>query len=263
MPEGNSQPKTPPSQQRDEQELLASLDLSHLPRHIAVIMDGNGRWARERGLPRVAGHRAGAEAARSVIQASSDLGLEVLTLFSFSAENWKRPSIEVRSLMKLIEVNLRRELAELHRKEARVQAIGRLEDLPASLVRELERAKELTAGNQKLRLNLAINYGGRAEIVDATRRLGEKIARGELAPQEISEELFAQHLYDSEMPDPDLLIRTAGEFRVSNYLLWQMAYAEIWVTSVLWPDFRRAHFYQAIHDYQGRQRKFGGIAHAS
>jgi len=247
----------------DEQELLASLDLSRLPKHIAVIMDGNGRWARERSLPRVAGHRAGAEAARTVIQASSDLGIEVLTLYSFSSENWKRPRMEVRALMKLIEVNLRREIAELHRKGARVQVLGRLQDLPASLVKELEHARELTAHNQKLNLNLAINYSGRAEIVDAAQRLGEKIAQGELDPQDITEELFAQHLYDSEMPDPDLLIRTAGEFRVSNYLLWQIAYAEIWVTPVLWPDFCRVDFYQAIHDYQGRQRKFGGIAHAS
>jgi len=248
----------------DEREAQAEraqqegLDPQRMPAHIAIIMDGNGRWAKERGLPRVAGHRAGAESVRDVIEACASLGVGYLTLYTFSAENWRRSQREVAALMALIEENLRREIQELHQKGVRVRAIGRLGQLPASLQEELSRCVALTRENRRLNLNLAINYGGRAELVDAAVRVAEQVSQGELSAEEVDEDTYAQFLYTAGMPDPDLLIRTAGEMRVSNYLLWQIAYAEIWVTPVLWPEFRRQHLVEAIRDYQQRTRKFGG-----
>jgi undecaprenyl diphosphate synthase len=244
-----------------EQELLASIDRSRLPRHVAIIMDGNGRWARGRHLPRVAGHRAGRDSARAIIGACDDLGIENLSLYTFSAENWRRSRTEVRALMHLIETTLRRELPELHKRGARVQGIGRREELPASLQAELDRVWETTRDNPGLGLYLCINYGGRTEIVDAARSLAREAAAGRLDPETIDEAMFAQHLYRPEMPDPDLLIRSAGEMRLSNFLLWESAYTELWITPVLWPDFGRPELYQAVLDYQRRERKFGGRPH--
>jgi len=229
------------------------------PHHVAIVMDGNGRWAQQRGLPRIEGHRVASESVRSVIEACPDLGVRVLTLYTFSAENWKRPAREVETIMKLIEENLRRELPGLHKKDVRLGAIGRVHELPASLQDTLGEAMSVTANNKQLTVNLALNYGGRAEVVDAARAIAEQVARNELKPSDIDEALFARFLYAPDFPDPDLLIRTGGEMRVSNYLLWQIAYTEIWVTPVLWPDFRREHFEQAIADYKQRQRRFGGV----
>ncbi len=243
----------------DEAALLARYDPARAPAHIAVIMDGNGRWAQRRGQPRVAGHRAGAKAVRAVVDACDDFGVRHLTLYTFSVENWKRPRTEVRALMQLIEENLRREAAELHARHARVRAVGRLHELPASLQATLADIAALTADNEGLRLNLALNYGGRAEITDAARRLVEEALAGRLCADEITEQAVAARLYAPDTPDPDLMIRTAGEMRISNYLIWQAAYAELWVTDTLWPDFGRSHLLQAIVDYQRRDRKFGGL----
>jgi len=222
-------------------------------------MDGNGRWARDRGMPRIEGHRAASEAIRSVIEACPSLGIEVLTLYTFSVENWRRPKREIEALMALIEENLRREVDELNQKGVSIRALGRLRELPRSLQAELRRVRKMTEKNRRLRLYLALNYGGRAEIADAVAAIARKVERGTLTPADISEQLIAQHLYDPDMPDPDLLVRTAGEMRISNYLLWEIAYTEIWVTPVLWPDFRREHLERAIRDYQRRTRKFGGL----
>ena len=236
------------------------LDRNRLPRHIAVIMDGNGRWAEQRSLPRLAGHQAGAESVRAVIEACGEIGIEALTLYTFSSENWTRPPGEVAGLMRLIAEKLRQELPELHEKQVRVQAMGRLEALPDFLQETLEDGRRLTAHNTGLRLNLAINYGGRAEIVDAAREISRAVANGELRVEDISEAVIARHLYAPNLPDPDVVIRTAGEMRVSNYLLWQIAYAEFVVVPTLWPDFRREHLLQALLEYQRRTRKFGGVA---
>jgi undecaprenyl diphosphate synthase len=242
--------------------LQAELDPARLPRHVAIIMDGNGRWARRRRLPRIMGHQAAPESVRAVIEAAGEIGVKALTLYTFSAENWRRPKREVAALMELIEHNLRRELEELNEKGVRVRHLGRKQELPASLQRELARAEETTAGNQGLGLNLAINYGARQEIAEAAARLAEAARAGRLAPEQIDEAALAGALYLQGMPDPDLLIRTGGEMRVSNFLLWQIAYAEICVTPVLWPDFRREHFLEALLEYQRRKRRFGGLDHA-
>jgi undecaprenyl diphosphate synthase len=239
---------------------MAMLDRSRLPRHIAVIMDGNGRWAEQRSLPRLAGHEAGAESVRAVIEACGEIGIEALTLYTFSSENWTRPPSEVAGLMRLIAETLRRELPELHEKQVRVQAMGRLSALPDFLQETLEHGRRLTADNRGLRLNLAINYGGRAEIVDAARAMSAAVATGALRIEDVCEEVFARYLYLPDLPDPDLVIRTAGEMRVSNYLLWEIAYAEFVVVPTLWPDFRREHLLEALLEYQRRTRKFGGVA---
>jgi undecaprenyl diphosphate synthase len=235
------------------------IDAHRLPRHIAITMDGNGRWATQRGLPRSEGHRHGDRAVRAVIEACGELGVAYLTLYTFSTENWRRAADEVQALLFLIEVVARREIQELHEKGVRVRVLGRLHELPTSLQRELERDMALTRENTGLNLNLAINYGGRAELVDAARVLAERARRGELDPAAIDESTLAGALYQPEMPDPDLLIRTAGEMRISNFLLWQLAYAEIHVTPALWPDFGRENLLEAIADYQARQRKFGAV----
>jgi undecaprenyl diphosphate synthase len=238
---------------------LEEIDPLSVPRHIAITMDGNGRWARQRGLPRIEGHRRGERAVRTIVEYCGDIGVEHLTLYTFSTENWRRSEEEVGFLMRLIESVARTQIGELHRKGVRLRVLGRLHELPRSLQEELRRDMALTRENTGLNLNLAINYGGRAEIADAARRLAEEVADGTLDPSEIDEDTFAQRLYQPAMPDPDLLIRTGGELRLSNFLLWQAAYSEIWVTPVLWPDFTPAELRRAILAYQSRERRFGGV----
>lgn len=238
---------------------LPSLDPTRIPRHIAVTMDGNGRWARRRGLPRVEGHRRGEQAVHEVVELCGELGVEYLTLYTFSTENWRRSQEEVGFLMRLIESVAHKQIGELHRKGVRLRVLGRIHELPPSLQQELERDVILTRENTGLTLNLALNYGGRAEIVDAARRLAEQVRLGYLQPEEISEERLARELYAPDLPDPDLLIRTGGQLRLSNFLLWQAAYSEIWVTDTLWPDFGRAELAVAIRNYQARERRFGAV----
>lgn len=228
-----------------------------LPRHVAVIMDGNGRWATQRGLPRVAGHEAGADAVREIVRTCAKRGVQVLTLYSFSTENWARPDDEVHALMALLERYLREELQELMQNEVRLSAIGQLHRLPRAVREGLQAVGRLTEQNRGLRLVLALSYGSRAEIVDAVRALGERVARGELRAEDIDEVQIGAHLYTAGLPDPDLLIRTSGELRLSNFLLWQVAYAELYVTDVLWPDFREANLDLAFASFAARQRRFG------
>ena len=243
----------------EEQALLRSIDFSRRPRHVAIIMDGNGRWAKLRHKRRVEGHRAGIAAVRDTVEASARLGLQVLTLYAFSVENWKRPKTEVATLMGLLKHYLRSELQTLLKNNIRFKVIGRPEDLPRDVQGELQRGMERTAANTGLLFNIALNYGGRAEITDAARRLLKDILANGRDPSKIDEATLSSYLYTAGQPDPDLLIRTSGELRISNFLLWQIAYAEIWVTDVLWPDFRRRHLLQAIVDYQKRERRYGGI----
>lgn len=242
------------------EEMAARLRQGVLPRHIAVIMDGNGRWATQRGLPRIMGHQAGSESVRRVVEGCRLLGIEILTLYTFSVENWRRPADEVQALMHLIETVIRREIDALDEAGVRVEVLGRVHELPPSLQEELRRDVERTRHNKDLILNLAINYGGRAEIVDAARTLARAVKEGRLDPDAIDEETFARALYTRSLPDPDLLIRTAGEQRISNFLLWQIAYTELWVTDIPWPDFGQRELFQAVADFQHRQRKFGGLA---
>ncbi len=242
-----------------ERQLFETIDPSRLPAHIAVIMDGNGRWAKGRGFPRVEGHRAGITSVREIVETCARLDVPVLTLYAFSVENWKRPRTEVDVLMKLLKQYLRLELSTLMKNDIRFQVLGRLSELPNDVIRELESGMERTRNNQGLLFNIALNYGGRAEIVDACRRIvNEALERGE-AP-EIDEAFFAKRLYTAGMSDPDLMIRTSGELRISNFLLWQIAYSEIWVTDTLWPDFRKRELFEAIIDFQKRDRRYGGIA---
>jgi undecaprenyl diphosphate synthase len=244
----------------EEQALLRALDFTRLPRHVAIIMDGNGRWAALRHRPRVEGHRAGIAAVRDVVETSARLGLQVLTLYAFSVENWKRPKSEVSTLMSLLKRYLRMELATLLKNNIRFQVIGRMEDLPGDVQQELRRGMDQTAGCSGLLFNIALNYGGRAEITDAVKRLVADVLANGRDPVEVDEATLSSYLYTAGQPDPDLMIRTSGEMRISNFLLWQIAYAEIWVTDVLWPDFRRRHLLGAILDYQKRERRYGGIA---
>ena len=242
----------------EERSLLRGIDFDRLPRHVAVIMDGNGRWAKLRHKPRVEGHRAGIASVRDVVETSARLGLQVLTLYAFSTENWKRPRSEISTLMSLLKRYLRDELDTLLRNNIRFRVIGRPGDLPADVQDELFRAMERTSTAPGLVFNIALSYSGRGEIIDAVRRaLRETAGNGDGAA--IDEERLSACLYTAGQPDPDLLIRTSGEMRVSNFLLWQIAYAEIWVTDVLWPDFRRRHLLQAVVDYQKRERRYGGI----
>jgi undecaprenyl diphosphate synthase len=230
-----------------------------LPSHIAIIMDGNGRWAAQRHLPRVEGHRAGIESVRSVVETSARLGIKVLTLYAFSVENWKRPISEVSMLMTLLKRYLRLELGALNRNNIRFAVIGRTEELANDVLDELAAGQQATASNSGMLFNIALNYGGRAEIVDAARRAIEAGVR----PEDLDERTFASYLYTAGQPDPDLLIRTSGEMRVSNFLLWQIAYSEIWVTDTLWPDFRRRHLLEAVLAYQKRDRRYGGLKSAA
>lgn len=232
----------------------------HVPRHVAVIMDGNGRWARERGRPREFGHREGMKAVREAVEGALDAGVEVLTLFAFSQENWHRPRGEVSALMTLLELYVRKEQRELKAQGVEVRAIGDLERLGPRTRRALEGIVEHTRGGGRLRLNLAVSYGARAEILRAARRLAEQVRDGEITPEEIGEERFAAELYTADDPDPDLLIRTSGELRISNFMLWQLAYTELYATPVLWPDFTRHTLFAAIHEFQRRERRFGRVA---
>jgi undecaprenyl diphosphate synthase len=241
-----------------EAELLKSVDKKRLPRHVAVIMDGNGRWAGARRLPRVAGHRAGIESVRDIVESSARLGLEVLTLYAFSVENWKRPHREVLTLMNLLKEYVRLELKSVHKNNIRFQAIGRIQELEESVRTELRRATRTTKDNTGMLLNVALNYSGRAEIVDTFNRLLREFKQNG-HKNSVDEELISQSLYTSGVPDPDLLIRTSGEMRISNFLLWQIAYSEIYITPTYWPDFRRKHLLEAILEYQRRDRRYGGI----
>ncbi|HEX6463432.1 MAG TPA: isoprenyl transferase [Vicinamibacterales bacterium] len=238
-----------------EDALARQVNFDRLPAHVAVIMDGNGRWAAQRHLPRVEGHRAGIDAVRDIVETSARLGIQVLTLYAFSVENWKRPAAEVSTLMMLLKRYLRSELSTLLKNDIRFKVVGRAEDLASDIQSELRDAEEKTRQNQGMLFNIALNYGGRAEIVEAARRI---LTEG-VAADALDEARFAGYLYTAGQPDPDLLIRTSGEMRVSNFLLWQIAYAEIWVTDTLWPDFRARHLLEAIVAYQKRDRRYGGI----
>jgi undecaprenyl diphosphate synthase len=241
----------------DEARLLEELDPRQLPRHVAIIMDGNGRWARRRHLPRVAGHRAGVRAVRETVEVAARLGIEILTLYAFSQENWKRPATEVGTLMALLREFLKKELNELVGNNIRLSVIGRTNDLEPEVRRDVERALETTATNDGMELCVALSYGGRTEILDACR----SILRSGMDAERLDAGTFASHLYTAGRPDPDLLIRTSGEMRVSNFLLWQIAYTEIWVTETLWPDFRRRQLFEALLEFQRRERRYGGLAH--
>jgi undecaprenyl diphosphate synthase len=239
-----------------DEALARQIHFDRLPAHVAIIMDGNGRWAAQRHLPRVEGHRAGIDAVRDSVETAARLGINVLTLYAFSIENWKRPPTEVGTLMRLLKRYLRSELNTLLRNDIRFRVIGRMEELSPDIQEELNVAIERTASGSGMLFNIALNYGGRAEIVDAARRAIEAGIR----PEDLDEQRFASFLYTAGQPDPDLLIRTSGEMRVSNYLLWQIAYSEIYVTDTLWPDFRRRHLFEAVLAYQKRERRYGGIS---
>src|SRR3989440_5367503 len=241
------------------QESPSSLDPSRIPAHVAIIMDGNGRWARARGMDRLEGHWEGYKTLKKIVYAADELGVRFLTVYGFSSENWRRPADEVGGLMELMLTAMRAEIEELIEAGIRVRVSGRLHELPEDLRREFETAMARTENNTRLTFNLAINYGGRAEIVDSVRAIARRVQAGELIPDDISEETIADHIYSPGIPDPDLLIRTAGEMRLSNFLLWETAYAEIFVTQTLWPDFGRDDLIAAISDYQNRTRKFGGL----
>jgi undecaprenyl diphosphate synthase len=238
-----------------EETLARQVNFDRLPQHVAVIMDGNGRWAAQRHLPRVEGHRAGIDSVRDIVETSARLGIKVLTLYAFSVENWKRPATEVSTLMMLLKRYLRLELNTLLRNDIRFRVIGREDELAPDVRRELKMAAEKTSANTGMLFNIALNYGGRAEIVEAVRRA---MVSG-IAAEDLDEQRFTEFLYTAGQPDPDLLIRTSGEMRVSNFLLWQIAYAEIWVTDTLWPDFRKKDLLEAILAYQKRDRRYGGI----
>jgi len=250
---GSLGPVTP-----EEARLLEKLDLTRLPRHVAVIMDGNGRWAQKRHLPRIAGHRSGTQSARTTIETCARLKIEALTLYAFSVENWRRPKTEIDFLMALLREYLRKEMPLLQKNNIRMRFLGRIGELPAGVQNDARDAMEKTAGNKGLVLCVALNYGGRAEIVDAMNAiLSERNGHG--TPNKVTEEQLSRHLYTEGLPDPDLLIRTSGEMRVSNFLLWQIAYAEIFVTETLWPDFNRARLLEALLEFQKRERRYGGI----
>ena len=234
-----------------------SLKPDALPRHIAIIMDGNGRWAKKRSLNRIKGHREGAESVRDVVRACREIGIEVLTLYAFSTENWRRPKAEVSALMKLLKDFLRSELAEMMENGIRLNALGQIERFPADVLTVLKEVMEATQKNPDMTLNLALSYGGRDEIVKASREIAAEVKAGSLQIEEITEAVFADYLYTSGMAEPDLLIRTSGEMRISNFLLWQIAYAEIYITQTLWPDFRRNELFEILKDFQGRERRFG------
>ena len=249
---------------RDEPRLLDQIDLLRLPRHVAIIMDGNGRWAERRHLPRIAGHRAGVQSARAVIEACARLHIPALTLYAFSMENWRRPKAEIDFLMRLLREYLRKELPVIHRNNIRLRIIGRSHQLPQAVIDDVERGMAHTASNTGMRLNVALNYGGRAELVDAFNAILQAVRSNGVHKNgfdsfQVDEQMISDHLYTAGVPDPDLLIRTSGEMRLSNFLLWQIAYAEIYVTETLWPDFRCAELYEALIDYQKRERRYGGL----
>jgi undecaprenyl diphosphate synthase len=247
------------AQQTLLQVLPPDLDRGRLPKHVAVIMDGNGRWAKQRGLPRIMGHRRGVDTLKDLLRCCRDWGIEALTAYAFSTENWGRPLEEVDFLMTLFERVLRQELREMMAENVRIQFVGNLQALPASLQEEISRAVEATRNNPGIQFTVATNYGGRQEILQACRSIAAQVQQGLIDPSEIDETLFERHLYTAGSSDPDLLIRTSGEMRISNFLLWQVAYAELYVTNTLWPDFNRAEFHQALSAYQQRDRRFGKV----
>ena len=230
-----------------------------LPQHVAVIMDGNGRWAKQRGFPRVEGHRQGAESARAIIRNAGELGIKYLTLYAFSAENWNRPKEEVDALMKYLVHYLKNEVPDLNKNNVRLEAIGQIWRLPENVQEQLRKSTAALAKNNGLTLLLALSYGSRIEIVDAIRRLAEKVKTGQIEPADITEKMVSDHLWTRNIPDPDLMIRTSGEMRVSNFLLWQISYAELVITPTLWPDFRKPQLYAALEEYARRNRRFGGV----
>jgi undecaprenyl diphosphate synthase len=230
-----------------------------LPQHVAVIMDGNGRWAKQRGFPRVEGHRQGAESARAIIRNAGELGIKYLTLYAFSAENWNRPKEEVDALMKYLVHYLKNEVPDLNKNNVRLEAIGQIWRLPENVQEQLRKSTAALAKNNGLTLLLALSYGSRIEIVDAVRRLAEKVKTGQIEPSDITEKMLSDHLWTRNIPDPDLMIRTSGEMRVSNFLLWQISYAELVITPTLWPDFRKPQLYAALEEYARRNRRFGGV----
>ena len=238
---------------------LSAVAQDLLPHHVAVIMDGNGRWAKEKGLPRAEGHRRGAESAKTITRVASDLGIRYLTLYTFSTENWNRPKTEVDAIMRYLVYYLKKEAPELNKHNVRLEVIGQLYRLPEKVQNQIDKSKRELSKNTGLTLVLALNYGSRAEIVEATRNIAEKARSGELSPEDIDETLIGMHLYTSQIPDPDLLIRTSGEVRLSNFLLWQISYSEMVVTQVLWPEFRKAAFFDALEEYAKRHRRFGKI----
>jgi undecaprenyl diphosphate synthase len=239
-----------------KQQILAR---GGVPRHVAVIMDGNGRWAKRRHRLRVFGHLAGRHSVRQAVMGSRELGIEVLTLYTFSVENWQRPPTEISALMRILQQTLREQREEMRDNGIRLQVIGRMEDLPEAVRQVLDETMAFLAGGQDMLLNLALSYGGRSELARAVRAIARRVQAGELDPDRIDEDLVGRHLYTAGLPDPDLLIRTSGEVRISNFLLWQIAYSEIWVTPVLWPDFTKEHLFRAVLDYQQRERRFGRV----
>jgi undecaprenyl diphosphate synthase len=241
------------------QELPRDLDKNRLPQHVAVIMDGNGRWAKSRGLPRIIGHQRGVDALKDLLRCCRDWGIPALTAYAFSTENWGRPLEEVEFLMTLFERVLRRELEEMMQENVKIRFIGNLSALPESLSEEIYKSQDKTSGNSGIQFTVATNYGGRQEIVQACQAIARQVQQGLVSPEAIDESLFEKYLYTAGIPSPDLLIRSSGEMRISNFLLWQMAYAEIYVTDTLWPDFDRVQFHQALQDYQGRHRRFGKL----
>ncbi len=243
----------------EEADLLEQLDLKRLPQHLAIIMDGNGRWAERRHLPRVAGHRAGVKVAREVIETCARLKVPTLTLYAFSLENWRRPQTEIDFLMRLLREYLRKELPVIHKNNIRLLVIGRSAQLPDAVQRDIERGMSVTAHNTGMKLIVALNYGGRAELVDAFNSILDRVRHNGLSAFRADEQTISDHLYTAGLPDPDLLIRTSGEMRVSNFLLWQIAYAEIYVTETLWPDFGRQRLLEALVDFQRRERRYGGL----
>ncbi len=236
------------------------MDSGKLPPHIAIIMDGNGRWAKKRGLPRVAGHREGVNSVREIVEVCGELGIDYLTLYTFSTENWRRPREEISALMQLLITTLKKEINELNKNNVKLMIIGNMDKLPADARDEILVGIEKTKHNSGLKLILALNYGGREEIIEAVRTIAEKIKNKKLKPEQITESIIEKNLYTSHIPDPDFLIRTSGELRISNFLLWQLAYTEIYVTKILWPAFRRKHLYDALWDYISRERRFGKVS---
>ncbi len=235
------------------------LKKGNVPRHIAIIMDGNGRWAQKRGLPRTAGHKAGVKTVKRIVKAAGEIQVAILTLFTFSTENWKRPKEEVSSIMKLLYNTTRQEMKELDKNNVKLITTGRIDQLSFQRRNVLKKAMQKTQNNSGLTLNLALNYSGRMEIIDAIKKIANQVKSHKLSLNQIDEDLFSQHLYTTDLPDPDLLVRTSGEMRLSNFLLWQTSYTELYVTSVLWPDFTEKDFYLAVWDYQNRERRFGRV----
>lgn len=242
-----------------KKKLEKVIDRNNIPKHIAIIMDGNGRWAKQRKLPRTMGHKAGVETIRRVIKESHILGIKYLTLYAFSTENWKRPDDEVSALMKLLVEYLRSELAELNRNGVVIRVLGDIKKLPMDAQKEILAAIEVTKNNKGIVLNIAFNYGGRDEIIRATKLVAKEVEEGNITIKDINEEVFEKYLYTKDIPDPDLIIRPSGEQRISNFLLWQCAYSEFWYSNVCWPDFKEEHLHEAIYDYQNRDRRYGGV----